>query len=129
LQGVTALAFVREAYRVKRDDVVLVHAAAGGVGSWMCQVLKAVGAKTIGTAGTKEKCELAAKNGAAYVVNNRSEDVVARVMEITGGVGVVAVFDGVGKATFDQSFGALKRHGTFVSFGSVSGAVPEEKLA
>ncbi|KAI8635159.1 hypothetical protein F5Y19DRAFT_2129 [Xylariaceae sp. FL1651] len=129
LQGLTALTLVREAHRVQRGDWVLVHAAAGGTGLLLCQLLRALGANTIGTASTAEKVELAARNGASHVINYSHEDVKARVMELTGGAGCVAVFDGVGKATFDLSLECVARKGTMVSFGNASGAVPPFSIA
>ena len=75
LQGLTALTLVREAYAVKPGEFVLVHAAAGGVGLWLCQILKAIGARTIGTTSTAAKAELARKNGAEFVVDYSQEDV------------------------------------------------------
>lgn len=129
LQGLTALTLIREAHEVKSGDWVLVHAAAGGVGLWLCQLLKAVGAKMIGTASTDEKTALAKRYGAAHVVNSKTEDVKARVMELTGGEGVVAVFDSVGKDTFDLSMDCLARKGSMVSFGNASGAVPPVTIA
>ena len=124
LQGITALTLIREAYPVQPGDWILVHAAAGGVGLWLCQCLRAVGAKTIGTASTALKMELARANGADYVINYSNEDVVAKVNEITGGEGVKAVFDGVGKATFDLDLECLARKGSLISIGSASGPVP-----
>ncbi|GME61971.1 Quinone oxidoreductase [Neofusicoccum parvum] len=129
LQGLTALTLIREAHPVKKGDWVLVHAAAGGVGLWLCQLLAAVGARTIGTASTEEKIALAKKNGAEVLVNYSKEDVVEKVKEVTGGQGVVAVFDGVGKATFDASLESLARKGSMVSFGNASGAVPPVTIA
>ncbi|KAI0009780.1 NAD(P)-binding protein [Xylariaceae sp. FL0662B] len=124
LQGLTALALVREAHHVEKGDWVLVHAAGGGTGQWLCQWLRAIGANTIGTASTSEKTELAKKAGATHVINYRAEDVKARVLELTGGRGCVAVFDGVGKSTFDLSLECVARKGSLVSFGNASGAVP-----
>lgn len=129
LQGLTALTLIREAHPVKKGDWVLVHAAAGGVGLWLCQLLRAVGARTIGTASSAEKIELARKNGAEVLINYSNEDVVAKVKEVTGGAGVVAAFDGVGKATFDISMESLARKGSMVSFGNASGAVPPVTIA
>jgi len=129
LQGLTALTLIRESYRVQKGDWVLVHAAAGGVGLWLCQLLRAVGARTIGTASTKEKVELARKFGAEVVVDYSHEDVVQRVKEVTGGKGCAAVFDGVGKETFDVSMECLARKGTLASFGNASGAVPPLTIA
>lgn len=129
LQGLTALTLIREAYHVNKGDWVLVHAAAGGTGLWLCQLLKAVGANTIGTASTAEKVALAKKAGATHMVNYSQEDVKARVDELTGGKGVAAVFDGVGKSTFDLSLDCLARKGSLLSFGNASGAVPPLAIA
>ncbi|KAI3329316.1 NAD(P)-binding protein [Xylariaceae sp. AK1471] len=124
LQGLTALTLVREAHHVNKGDWVLVHAAAGGTGLLLCQLLKAIGANTIGTASTAEKVELAKQNGATHVINYSHEDVKARVMELTGGQGCIAIFDGVGKTTFDLSLDCVARKGSLISFGNASGAVP-----
>ncbi|KAI1208756.1 NAD(P)-binding protein [Annulohypoxylon truncatum] len=124
LQGLTALTLVREAHPVQKGDWVLVHAAAGGTGLWLVQLLKSIGARTIGTASTPEKVALALKAGATHVINYSDSDVRARVAELTAGQGVVAVFDGVGKSTFDLSLDVLARKGSLVSFGNASGAVP-----
>ncbi|KAI9724001.1 MAG: hypothetical protein M1812_000719 [Candelaria pacifica] len=129
LQGLTALTLVREAYEVKKGEWILVHAAAGGVGLWLCQILRAIGARIIGTASTLEKRELARENGAQVLVDYSKEDVVKRVREITGGEGVAAVFDGVGKSTFESSMECLRRKGSMVSFGNASGAVPPVTIA
>jgi len=129
LQGLTALTLIRETHHVKKGDWVLVHAAAGGVGLWLCQLLKAVGARTIGTASTSAKVELATKAGAEHVIDYSHQDVKKKVMELTGDQGVVAVFDGVGKSTFDLSLDCLARKGTLASFGNASGAVPPLTIA
>lgn len=123
LQGLTAWTFIREAGEVKAGQWVLVHAAAGGVGSLLVQMLRAVGARTIGTASTEEKLALARKNGAEFTVNSH-DDLVAKVKEITGGHGVDVIFDGVGKATFDDDIEMIAQKGHLVSFGNASGAVP-----
>ncbi|KAK7416931.1 hypothetical protein QQZ08_011821 [Neonectria magnoliae] len=123
LQGLTAWTFVREAGEVKAGQWALVHAAAGGVGGLLVQMLRAVGAKTIGTASSEEKCELARKNGAGWTIKS-SDDVVAKVKEITEGHGVDVIFDGVGKDTFDADIEMIARKGQIVSFGNASGAVP-----
>ncbi|KAI9836642.1 MAG: hypothetical protein M1819_001276 [Sarea resinae] len=129
LQGMTALTLVREAHPTRAGEWVLVHAAAGGVGLWLVQILKAIGAHVIATASTPAKLELAQKAGADVLVRYTEDDVVAKVKEATGGEGVAAVFDGVGKATFDSSLEALKRKGSMVSFGNASGAVPPLTIA
>jgi len=122
LQGLTALTLIREAHHVKKGDWVLVHAAAGGTGLWLCQLLKAVGANTIGTASTEEKVALAKKAGATHMINYSKDDVKAKVMELTDNKGVAAVFDGVGKSTFDLSLECVARLGSMISFGNASGA-------
>ncbi|AEO60723.1 hypothetical protein MYCTH_2310250 [Thermothelomyces thermophilus ATCC 42464] len=136
LQGLTALTFVREVaglapphaptnqLGVSEGPWVLVHAAAGGTGSLLVQMLAVHGAKVIGTAGGKAKCEIARRNGAQWVVDSKSEDLVARVKEITGGKGVDVVFDGVGKATFEADLEIVARKGTVAVFGNASGPVP-----
>ena len=129
LQGLTALTLIREAHHVKKGDWVLVHAAAGGTGLWLCQLLKAVGANVIGTASTAEKVELASKAGATHMINYSKEDVKSKVDELTKGAGVIAVFDGVGKDTFDLSLDCLARKGSLISFGNASGAVPPVAIA
>ncbi|KXT12532.1 hypothetical protein AC579_7468 [Pseudocercospora musae] len=129
LQGLTALTLVREAHHVNKGDWVLVHAAAGGTGLWLIQLLKAIGANTIGTASTQEKIDLATKAGATHMINYSDEDVKKKVDELTGGQGVIAVFDGVGKDTFDLSLNCLARKGSLISFGNASGAVPPVTIA
>ena len=129
LQGLTALTLIREAHHVNKGDWVLVHAAAGGTGLWLCQLLKAVGANTIGTASTQEKVDLASKAGAKHMINYSKDDVKSKVMELTNNQGVVAVFDGVGKTTFDTSLECLARKGSMISFGNASGAVPPVTIA
>lgn len=117
LQGLTAWTFIREAANVQAGQWALVHAAAGGVGQLLVQMLKSVGAKIIGTASTPEKCELAKKLGAGWTVNSK-EDVPAKVKEITGGHGIDAIFDGVGKATFDADLEMIAMKGHLISFGN-----------
>ena len=109
---------------LQAGDFVLFHAAAGGVGLIACQWAKALGLQLIGTAGSDEKCALALANGAAFAINYRSEDFVARVKEITGGAGVKVVYDGVGKDTFEKSLDCLRPFGLMASFGNASGVVP-----
>ncbi|OTB08782.1 hypothetical protein M426DRAFT_316805 [Hypoxylon sp. CI-4A] len=121
LQGLTALTFIREAHPIKKGDWALVHAAAGGTGLWLTQILKAIGVHVIGTASTQEKIDVARKAGAEHAINYSREDVQQKVAEITQGRGVDAVYDGVGKDTFDVSVNVLARKGTLVSFGNASG--------
>lgn len=118
LQGLTAWIFIREAANVQPGQWTLVHAAAGGVGLLLVQMLRIVGAKVIGTASSEEKRELARKNGAGWTLDSRSDDMVARVKEITDGHGVDVIFDGVGKATFDAGLEMIAIKGHFISFGN-----------
>ncbi|GEP03671.1 quinone oxidoreductase family protein [Methylobacterium oxalidis] len=123
LKGLTAEYLLHRVYRVKPGDTILFHAAAGGVGLIACQWAKHLGATVIGTAGTPEKAELAKAHGCDHVILYREEDFAKRVREITQGKGVPVVYDGVGKATFPASLDCLSPLGTFVSFGSASGAI------
>lgn len=124
VKGLTVHSLVRRTYAVKPGDVVLWHAAAGGVGLIAVQWLKALGATVIGTVGSDEKAELVGKHGCDHVVVYTREDFVARVKEITSGAGVPVVYDSVGKATFDGSLSCLRPLGLMVSFGNASGPVP-----
>lgn len=127
LSGLTVLAFAKETYAVQKGDWVLLHAAAGGAGFLMTQILKNIGAKVIGTAGGPEKCALVKSLGADVVIDYRSEegkDWVKLVKEATGGRGVDVVYDSVGKDTWEGSLEAVKRKGTIVWFGNASGPVP-----
>lgn len=124
IQGLTALTLIRESHPVQRGEWVLVHAAAGGVGLLLVQLLKAVGARTIATASSEEKRELARQAGAEVTVDyGKGSGFKDEVMKATGGEGVAAVFDGVGKATFDESLECVARKGSMVSYGNASGAV------
>ncbi len=105
-------------------DFVLFHAAAGGVGLIACQWAKALGLQLIGTAGSDAKCALAKANGAAFAINYVTEDFLARVKDITAGKGVKAVYDSVGKDTWDKSLDCLSPFGLMASFGNASGPVP-----
>lgn len=127
LSGLTVLSFAKETYPVQKGDWVLLHAAAGGAGFLMTQILKSIGAKVIGTAGGAEKCALVKSLGADVVIDYRSEegkDWVKLVKEATGGRGVDVVYDSVGKDTWEGSLEAVKRKGTIVWFGNASGPVP-----
>jgi NADPH:quinone reductase len=123
LRGMTARYLLRETYRVKRGDRVLVHAAAGGVGLIVCQWAKHLGAMVIGTVGSEEKAALAKAHGCDYPIVYTREDFVARVNEITEGGKVNVVYDSVGKDTFMKSLDCLKPMGMMVSFGQSSGAM------
>jgi NADPH2:quinone reductase len=123
LKGLTAEYLLFRSYPVKPGDVVLVHAAAGGVGLILCQWARLLGATVIGTVGSEDKARLAREAGAHDVINYNKEDFVARVKEITGGKLCHAVYDSIGKATFPGSLDCLRPFGTFVSFGAASGPI------
>jgi NADPH2:quinone reductase len=128
IQVLTAISLVKEAHPIKKGDIVLVHAAAGGTGSLVVQLAKRRGATVIGTTSTPEKVKLVKSLGADYVINYREEDVAEKVFEYSNGHGADGVYDGVGKDTFETSLKAVARKGTLVSFGNASGAVPPVKL-
>ena len=123
LKGLTAQYLLRQTYKVGEGDVILVHAAAGGVGLILCQWAEALGAHVIGTAGTPEKAALAKKAGAKHVILYRDEDFVERVKAITKGKLCDVVYDGVGKTTYPGSLDCLRPRGLFASFGSASGKI------
>lgn len=124
LKGVTAYYLMHEVNPVKPNDndVVLVHAAAGGVGSLLTSWLKAKGATVIGTVGSSGKAEAFKALGGNHPVLYREENVVERVKMLTGGAGVKVVFDGVGRTTFEASLASLAPEGQLVLYGSTSGA-------
>ena len=124
LQGMTARYLLRGCYDVKKGDTILIHAAAGGVGSIVCQWAKHLGATVIGTVGSPAKAELARAHGCDHPILYNDEDFTARTKEITGGNGVDVVYDSVGQATFMQSLDCLRPMGMMVSFGQASGSVP-----
>jgi len=121
LRGMTAQYLLRQTYRVQSGDTVLVHTAAGGMGTLLCQWAKALGATVIGTVGSDDKKAVAAASGAAHVVNSRTEDIAAAVNDITGGEGVAAVYDGIGKDVWDANVAALRPTGYLVNYGHMSG--------
>jgi NADPH2:quinone reductase len=122
-RGITVQGMIRQCYSVKAGDVVLVHAAAGGVGTILSRWSAHLGAKVIGTVSQDDKRELAHEQGCAEVIVNSREDFVARVLDITEGRGVDVVFDGVGRDTFERSIAAVRKYGTLVSFGQASGMI------
>ncbi len=124
LKGMTAQYLLRRTYKVKAGDMILVHAAAGGVGQILCQWARYLGAKVIGTVGSDEKVKLAKKAGCRHVIVTAREKFPERVKEITKGAGVPVVYDGIGKDTFMSSLDCLAPLGLMVSYGSASGAVP-----
>jgi NADPH2:quinone reductase len=129
LKGLTVQYLLRRTrIELAPGELILWHAAAGGVGLIACQWAKALGLRLIGTAGSDEKCRLAEQHGAAHTINYRREDVVARVREITGGKGVNVVYDPVGKDTWERSLDCLAPLGVLVAFGNASGPVPPVNL-
>ena len=128
LQGMTVEYLFERLYKIKKNQNILFHAAAGGVGLLACQWAKSIGCKLIGTVSNDEKAELAKKNGCAHTINYKKENVVERVKEITSGKGVSVVYDGVGKDTFEISLNCLDYRGMFVSFGQSSGMIPKVDL-
>lgn len=124
LQGMTARMLLRSTYRVQAGDTILVHAAAGGVGTILCQWARGLGATVIGTVGSDEKAELARANGCTHPIVYTRENFVERVREITGGKGLPVVYDSVGQATFAGSLDCLRPRGLMALFGQSSGAVP-----
>lgn len=124
LKGLTAHFLLHRTFPVQPGQFILVHAAAGGVGSLLCSWAAHLGARVIGTAGSAEKAETARGLGCEAIILYREEDVAAGVRELTGGQGVPVVYDGVGAATFQASLDSLAPLGMLVSFGNASGPVP-----
>lgn len=129
LKGLTAYYLLHDSYQVASGEIVLFHAAAGGVGTLAGQWLRSKGVRAIGTAGGPEKCRIAKTNGFEEVIDYRSEDVVARVMDLTKGQGVAAVYDSVGKDTIMGSLDCLKTFGTLINFGQSSGVPDQFRIA
>jgi NADPH2:quinone reductase len=129
LKGLTAQFLLTSCYPVKAGDTVLVHAAAGGVGLLLGQWLRALGATSIGTAGSPEKAAIAKANGYTHVIDYRAEDFVARVRDITAAQGCNVVYDSVGKDTWRGSLKCLGLRGMFVHFGQSSGMIADFKFS
>ena len=123
LQGLTAHYLVTSVYPVSAGDTALVHAAAGGVGLLLCQMIRARGGTVIGTVSTEVKAEAARGAGAHHVIRYDREDIAPTVRDITSGKGVQVVYDGVGKTTFDASLDSLAPRGVLALFGQSSGPV------
>lgn len=124
LKGMTAEFLLRRCYPLAAGQTVLIHAAAGGVGSILVQWAKHIGATVIATAGSPDKAERARALGADHVILYGDQDVAAEVRRLTDGKGVPVAYDSVGAATFEGTLGSLARRGLFVSFGNASGPVP-----
>ena len=124
LKGCTAEYLIERCARVEAGDAVLVHAAAGGVGSILVQWLAAIGATVIAHAGSSEKAARAADLGATHALSCTMEDLASEVRRLTGGSGARAVLDGVGAASWEASLAAVARRGLIVTYGNASGPVP-----
>ena len=123
LKGITAEYLLHRAYPLKKGDKVLYHAAAGGLGQILCPWANSIGAEVIGTVGSKEKEEIAKKNGCHHVINYTDKNFVEEVEKIVGKNGIDVVYDGVGAKTFEGSIEVLKIRGMMVAFGNASGYV------
>lgn len=125
LQGMTAHYLVNSTYAVQPGDVCLVHAAAGGVGQLLVQLITAKGATVIATAGSADKLGIARDLGATHLIDySATDDLAAAIRAASGGAGVHVAYDGVGKATFDASLASLRTRGMLVLYGGASGQVP-----
>jgi NADPH2:quinone reductase len=123
-KGMTVQALVRSAYPVRRGDTVLVHAAAGGLGSLLCRWAHHLGATVIGTVRSDAKAAQAKENGCHHVIVTSNEDFPSRVRELTGGEGVHASYDNVGRDTLLGSLDCVRSFGTLISLGQSSGPIP-----
>jgi NADPH2:quinone reductase len=122
MKGLTSWFLLRQTHRVVRGEIVLVPAAAGGVGLILCQWARALGARVIGAVGSASKAAVARRHGCHQVIVGY-EDLAARVRALTRGAGVHVVYDGVGRDTFKASLDSLRPRGLLASFGNASGAV------
>lgn len=129
MKGLTTHYLLCRVYYVLPENTILVHSAAGGVGTYMCQWGSFIGCKIIGTVSSDEKAKWAIENGCTYVINTKKEDVVKKVLEYTNGRGVPVAYDAVGKDTFQQTIDCLAPMGLFVSYGQASGAIPPVDLS
>ena len=123
LQGLTSQYLINHSYKLKKNDTVLVHAAAGGVGQILCQWAKKIGANVIGTVSSLEKENIARQNGCHFTINYSKDDFEKKVLEITKNNGVDVIYDSVGKDTFLKGIGCLAPKGRIVSFGVSSGPI------
>ena len=123
LQGLTSQYLINHSYKLKKNDTVLVHAAAGGVGQILCQWAKKIGANVIGTVSSLEKENIAKQNGCHFTIDYSKDDFEKKVLEITKNNGVDVIYDSVGKDTFLKGIGCLAPKGRIVSFGVSSGPI------
>jgi NADPH2:quinone reductase len=128
LQGMTAHYLTYSTFPLRKGEIALVHAAAGGVGLLLIQIAKSIGATVIGTVSTEEKAALAKEAGADYVVLYQQMDFEQEVKKVTAGEGVHVVYDSVGHTTFDKGLSCLRKRGMMVLFGQSSGPVPPFEL-
>ena len=124
LKGMTAHMLLVKCYPVSAGDTILIHAAAGGVGTILCQWAKHLGATVIGTVGSDAKAEIAKAHGCDHAINYSTENFAELVAEITDGSGVPVVYDSVGKDTFERSLDCASNFGYVISFGNASGPAP-----
>ncbi len=128
-KGMTAAYLLTRTHPIQPGEVVLVQAAAGGMGLYLSQWAKALGATVVGTVSTPEKAELAKTHGCDHVIDYTREDFAARIKDLTNGRGCDVIYDGVGKKTFLGSLDALAILGHMVSYGGASGPVDEIKMS
>lgn len=128
VQGITSHYLSHSTYPLKKGEMCLIHAAAGGVGLLLCQAAKMIGATVIATVSTEEKANLVRKTGADHVIIYTKNDFVAEIKKITGGKGVNVVYDSVGVDTFERGLDCLMPRGMMVLFGQSSGVVPAFNL-
>lgn len=124
LQGITAHYLTHSTFPLKKGDIALIHAAAGGVGLLLVQMSKNLGARVIATVSTEEKAQLAREAGADDVIYYTKQDFEVETKRLTDGKGVHVIYDGVGKTTFDQDLNVLRPRGYLALFGASSGPVP-----
>ncbi len=121
LKGMTAACLVHRTHRVRAGETVLVHAAAGGVGLFLCQWATALGARVVGTVSSDDKARLAREHGCELPIVSRDHRFARAVHDATGGRGVDVIYDGLGRAALEENLAALARCGHWVSYGQATG--------
>jgi NADPH2:quinone reductase len=129
LKGMTAERLLHKTAQAGPDDIVLIHAAAGGIGQLLTSWAKALGCTVIGTVSSDTKREVVEAAGADHVIVGGPDDIVSSVSRITAGKGCRLIYDGVGKDTFEASLASIAKYGHMISFGNASGAVPPINIA
>ena len=124
LKGMTAEYLIHRTYAAQAGETAMVHAAAGGVGLFLCQWLGSKGVNVIGTVGSDAKKETILAHGAKHAVNYKTENFTEIAREATGGRGVDVVYDSVGKDHWQGSIDAIRPRGYMVNFGNASGPLP-----